>query len=199
MYLEDITNTHPDGTAPTKELEIEFKADRLKREWETALLGWLAFAEVDDRREQVPKAHQDTFKWMFEPDNKAGFVEWLEAGRGIFWVSGKPASGKSTLMKFITRETRLRSALQVWTGQTPLVFASFWFWAAGSQLQSSLVGLYRTLLFQMLKADTHLCRTAFPDWQMKFDTTEPSMEMLTIAMDNILSTEALSKNFFFYH
>ena len=155
------------------------------------------FAEIDDRREQVSKAHQDTFRWILEPGNVSQFYEWLQSDRGIFWVSGKPASGKSTLMKYIAQEGHLRSALQLWTGDTPLVIASFWFWAAGSLLQTTLVGLYRTLIFQMLKVNKHLCRTAFPDWQTKFHTTEPSMAMLTIAMNNILSTEALATNFFF--
>lgn len=173
------------------------KHERTESEWRASLLGWLAFAEISDRRQKIKKAHQDTFEWIFEPGNTTGFAEWLQTGDGIFWISGKPASGKSTLMKFVTDEDRLHILLKKWTGKFPLVVASFWFWAGGTPLQKSLLGLYRTLLLQMLKEDDRLCRIAFPDWQLKFNTAEATLEMLSIAMENILSDGALSTNFFF--
>ena len=173
------------------------KHERTESEWRASLLGWLAFAEISDRRQKIKKAHRDTFEWIFEPGNTTGFAEWLQTGDGIFWISGKPASGKSTLIKFVTDEERLHILLKKWTGNLPLVVASFWFWAGGTPLQKSLVGLYRTLLLQMLKEDDRLCRIAFPDWQLKFNTAEATLEMLSIAMENILSDGALSTNFFF--
>ena len=30
------------------------------------------------------------------------FVDWLKQEDGLYWVSGKPGSGKSTLMKFLS-------------------------------------------------------------------------------------------------
>lgn len=173
------------------------KHERTESEWRASLLGWLAFVEISDRRQKIKKAHRDTFEWIFEPGNTTGFAEWLQTGDGIFWISGKPASGKSTLTKFVTDEDRLHTLLKKWTGNFPLVVASFWFWAGGTPLQKSLVGLYRTLLLQMLKEDDRLCRIAFPDWQLKFNTAEATLEMLSIAMENILSDGALSTNFFF--
>lgn len=155
------------------------------------------FAEIDDRREQVHQVHQNTFRWIFEKGNETGFAEWLSSGDDIFWINGKPASGKSTLMKYITRETRMQQLLQLWTGEAPLLVASFWFWAAGSQIQRSLSGLYRSLLYQILKADERLCRIAFPEWQPKFAQSDPTMAMLTAAMKSLLGTEVLSTKFFF--
>ena len=155
------------------------------------------FAEIDDRREQVQAAHRETFRWIFEDGRETGFAEWLSAGDGVFWVNGKPASGKSTLMKFITRAERMHELLQLWSGSTPLVVAVYWFWIAGSQLQRSLTGLYRTLLYQMLRADERLCRIAFPDWQRRFKSVDPTMEALTSAMHAILETDDMSTNFFF--
>lgn len=173
------------------------RQDQTERSWRSALLGWLTFAEIDDRREQVQKAHEETFKWIFKDGNETGFATWLSSGDGIFWVHGKPASGKSTLLKYITREGRLIELLQIWSGQVPPVVASYYFWNAGSELQRSLVGLYRSLIHQILKADEHMCRAAFPEWQERFAEREPTIEMLTVAMDNILSAGSLSKNFFF--
>jgi hypothetical protein len=155
------------------------------------------FAEIDDRREQVQDAHRETFRWIFQSDHETGFAKWLSSGDGIFWIHGKPASGKSTLIKYITQERRLRELLDVWTGSSPLVVASFYFWVAGSPLQRSLVGLYRTLLHQMLKAEEHMCRIAFPDWQRKFSDAEPTLGMLTAAVQRILTSGQLSNNFFF--
>lgn len=155
------------------------------------------FAEINDRREQVRKPHQETFRWIFEDGNETGFADWLSSGEGIFWIHGKPASGKSTLMKFITHEGRLNELLETWSGGTPLVVASFYFWATGHHLQRSILGLYRTLVHQILRADECLCRVAFPEWQDKFATAEPTIETLTAAMNNILTSRSLSKNFFF--
>lgn len=100
-------------------------------------------------------------------------------------------------MKIITRDERLHKLSAIWTKKKPLVFASFYFWLAGSELQRSLVGIYRTLLYQMLTADERMCRAAFPKWQPKFGNAELTLDMLTIAMTKLLESTLLSKNFFF--
>jgi hypothetical protein len=161
------------------------------------LLGWLTFAEIGDRQEQVKDAHNGTFGWIFTSGNKTGFAEWLRTGTGIYWIRGKPASGKSTLMKFIARESRLGELLQDWAENYALVFGSFYFWMAGTPLQRSLIGLYRTMLTQMLKTDDSLCRIAFPDWQRRYSETEPTMEMLKAAMNNLLACTTMFTKFFF--
>ncbi|TLD09746.1 small s protein [Venturia nashicola] len=166
-------------------------------EWTRALLNWLMFAEIDDRREQVREAHQETFKWILEDGHESGFAKWLAVDDGIYWIQGKPGSGKSTLMKFIMRNQRTQDLLRLWTGETPLTSASFWFWAAGSTMQRTLSGLYRSLLYQVLKIDKHLCRVAFPNWQQKFAKVEPTMAMMTSALHAILRTDTISTNFFF--
>ena len=49
------------------------------------------------RHGSVPQAHKDTFQRAFD----SRLSHWLRSGSGIFWISGKPGSGKSTFMKFI--------------------------------------------------------------------------------------------------
>jgi hypothetical protein len=68
---------------------------------------------------------------------------------------------------------------------------------AGTPLQRSLIGLYRTMLTQMLKTDDSLCRIAFPDWQRRYSETEPTMEMLKAAMNNLLACTTMFTKFFF--
>ncbi|KAL0764930.1 hypothetical protein CaCOL14_012736 [Colletotrichum acutatum] len=40
------------------------------------------------------------------------FIDWLRSGSKLFWCSGKPGSGKSTLMRYIISDPRTRSALE---------------------------------------------------------------------------------------
>ena len=45
------------------------------------------------------------------------FLPWLSSGNGIFHVSGKPGSGKSTLMKFLYDHPRTKEELEKWAGK----------------------------------------------------------------------------------
>jgi hypothetical protein len=44
------------------------------------------------------------------------FIEWLASGDGIFHISGKLGSGKSTLMKYLYKHPRTRRELAKWAG-----------------------------------------------------------------------------------
>lgn len=50
--------------------------------------------------ERIEEAYGSTFKWIWtDPD--VGFASWLVSGTSTYWISDKPGSGKSTLMKYI--------------------------------------------------------------------------------------------------
>ena len=55
------------------------------------------------------------------------FVNRLEQQNGIFHVSGKPGSGKSTLMKFICRHSNPHKHLRIWSGQSKLATGNVFF------------------------------------------------------------------------
>jgi hypothetical protein len=75
-------------------------------------------------------------------------------------VSGKPGSGKSTLMKFICEHEATKETLQTWANGQQLVVANFFFWNAGRQvLQRSQEGLLRSILYQILRQ----CPDLIPD------------------------------------
>ncbi|KAJ6003064.1 hypothetical protein N7451_005611 [Penicillium sp. IBT 35674x] len=63
------------------------------------------------------------------------FLTWLNSGRHIFHISGKAGSGKSTLMKFLVKSSRVKKELESWAGGRPLIFAQFFFWNAGDETQ----------------------------------------------------------------
>jgi chromosomal replication initiation ATPase DnaA len=44
------------------------------------------------------------------------FIEWLSSGVGIFHISGKLGSGKSTLMKYLFNHPRTETELSKWAG-----------------------------------------------------------------------------------
>jgi ABC-type molybdenum transport system ATPase subunit/photorepair protein PhrA len=58
------------------------------------------------------------------------FVDWLEKGDGIYWINGKGGSGKSTLVNYVTTDSRTTASLNVWThrSQVPTrhIFLECW-------------------------------------------------------------------------
>ena len=115
----------------------------------------LSFGEIRTRHEGITMAHAETFEWVFKqrtPDDlhAVHFVNWLKSGSGIYWVRGKPGSGKSTLMKFLRPHQETVKSLLAWSRGEKLVISTHFFWNAGSDLQKSQLGLYRTLLFDIL-------------------------------------------------
>lgn len=61
-----------------------------------------------------------------------------------------PGCGKTTLMRFLD-ETINMLHLSPWVETKPLIKARCFFWNPGNQLQKSLAGLLRSLLFQLLE------------------------------------------------
>ncbi|KAK2756844.1 hypothetical protein CKAH01_17129 [Colletotrichum kahawae] len=128
-----------------------------------AILESLHFAQIKERQNEIPKAHTDTFKWIFDENGPGNFANWLRESSGIFWITGKPGSGKSTLMKFISGHETTKSLATTWARPKPLLLASHFFWFGGTKLQKSQEGLLRTLLFQILSNAPQLISEVFPD------------------------------------
>ena len=53
------------------------------------------------------------------------FTSWLRDGDGIFHISGKLGSGKSTLMKYLSDHTSTKQLLEEWAGKLNLVVAVY--------------------------------------------------------------------------
>jgi hypothetical protein len=109
-----------------------------------------------DRQERIPQTFSSTFQWIFsEPRDLAkpwdSFTSWLTNGRGIYWITGKAGSGKSTLMKMLFESQETRALLGQWSSDATIVTAAFYFWNSGSALQMSQEGLLRSVLGQAFK------------------------------------------------
>ncbi|KAE9376170.1 hypothetical protein N431DRAFT_502914 [Stipitochalara longipes BDJ] len=154
----------------------------LRRRIQRTLLEQLQYPFMTDRYEQLVEAHPQTFKWIFCSSNEwqsrwTDFGKWLEEDHGIYWINGKPASGKSTLMKHIYDDPRTKKHLQNWsqrynTKHIPYCLATFFFWNTGTSLQKSQDGLLRSLLFQVLGQHPYLIHLVFPTrWAQHYTGT----------------------------
>ncbi|KAH6608207.1 hypothetical protein Trco_004520, partial [Trichoderma cornu-damae] len=106
--------------------------------------------ERDDRLKQIDERAGYSFEWAFE-DPSIGLKDWLQKGDGIFWISGRPASGKSTLMKFLHNDGRTSRLLRRWQSAGEHVEANFFFHYRGNLIQKSFEGLLRGILSQILE------------------------------------------------
>ncbi|KAK2060200.1 hypothetical protein LY76DRAFT_625342 [Colletotrichum caudatum] len=128
---------------------------------QAAFLASFVYNAMDDRHLRITKAHEHTFRWLFgcpseETNRWANFQKWLESDESLYWITGKAGSGKSTLMKFIcdgeddehpptATRGRCYPHLSTWANDRPLIIASFYFWASGTEMESSPTGLYMSL------------------------------------------------------
>jgi hypothetical protein len=106
---------------------LDISEEAYETVWRQFILKSLAFPNMYGRFEAVETAHYETFKWIFEDtapgaaedrdhSTQQSFLDWLLTGNGIFHVSGKLGSGKSTLMKFLCEHDRNKVELQKWAG-----------------------------------------------------------------------------------
>ena len=162
-------SVNPDASflAAFKEADVKLFRDRLANltESEDALLAdtivsSLNYTSRPVRLDSIPQAHKDTFQWAFD----SRLSDWFLSGSGTFWISGKPGSGKSTFMKFITKHPRTRELLAGWAGSSDtLAVAAHFFWIAGTPIQKSWQGLLQSLLFDLLRGHPYVVSLASPN------------------------------------
>ncbi|KAI9780256.1 MAG: hypothetical protein M1839_006816 [Geoglossum umbratile] len=113
---------------------------------EQECLQSLFYWEMDFRLDAIPRAVAETCTSLFKHQN---YSTWLRQ-HGLLWIKGKPCSGKSALMKFAFRETKK------WASHEGPVVAAFFFHGQGFGLQKTSLGLFRSLLYQLLTQDRPL-------------------------------------------
>jgi hypothetical protein len=175
--LEALTVTVKQESVDTRNAIEKANEDRCKRKVMLSLLESLRFETMTFRHEAIPDAHKRTFEWIFE-DSKSphkswgSFCKWLESGTGVFWINGKPGSGKSTLMRFIVEDPRTHAHLQSWAPNGILETPSFFFWNSGVLDQRSQVGLFRSILYTVLRNHQSLIPIIFPEeWKINLENS----------------------------
>lgn len=112
------------------------------------LMNLLYFHEIDARLLSLKSAYNKTCRWILE---KREHCEWLSPEKindhhGFLWIKGKPGAGKSILMKFLDKDARNTAIIN-----HKIIVLSFFFNARGEELERTTLGLYRSLLWQLLK------------------------------------------------
>ncbi|KIY04090.1 uncharacterized protein Z520_00782 [Fonsecaea multimorphosa CBS 102226] len=136
-----------------------------------AILQSFAYQSMNVRPEAVAIAHAETFKWLFLRSEEVqrpwdDFIEWLQFKNDIYWMTGKAASGKSTLFKYILENENTRQLLKVWGGDSEVVIASFFFWSLGNSMQRSQCGLLQSLIYSILQQRPNMISEVLPSlWQ----------------------------------
>ncbi|KAG8673789.1 hypothetical protein FPOAC1_007108 [Fusarium poae] len=120
------------------------------------------------------------------------FADWLQSDRQLFWIQGKPGSGKSTLIKYVASKDATQALLKQWNPNTRIL--SHFFWKLGTSLQNNIKGLYCSMLHQLLEDKNELmnitmesfpsskCKESYHDWSVS-ELHDILLKVLELAMD----------------
>jgi hypothetical protein len=149
----------------------QVKANSIMRQEREQCLNSLSFPEARLRIDGVESPFKDTYTWMWE--SHIDFSGWLcSKASGIYWISGKPAAGKSTAMKYVMKHGKTRAMLSL-CDRRDWVIAGFFFHDRGSRDQKSVNGLLREIAFQILQARKDLLKKlAIPLYRKKVKEAE---------------------------
>jgi ankyrin repeat protein len=158
------------ATGDTRETTTSPKAPTSSDE--EACLRKLAFAAIDSRQSSVHTELAGTCEWIFSDPT---YTTWskrldIDAHGGLMWIKGKPGAGKSVMMKKILTVVRNEKPRDM--------VASFFFNARGTDLERSTLGMFRSLLHQVLRQDPDMrreftmkylerCRLIGTDWEYR--------------------------------
>ncbi|EWY89887.1 hypothetical protein FOYG_07532 [Fusarium oxysporum NRRL 32931] len=76
--------------------------------------GLSSESDLSDMDSQLSEDTQDSDAETTDDPGFDSFADWLESDLNVFWVSGKPASGKSSLMKFLAFNHQTVDHLKTW-------------------------------------------------------------------------------------
>ncbi|KAK7892679.1 hypothetical protein LTR67_006915 [Exophiala xenobiotica] len=164
-------------------------------------LATLKFADMHYREDHITIAQGGSYAWLSDP--AVGLRSWLLSDDRIYWIRGKPGSGKSTLMKYLSQN------LETIVGNdhsTQCEYLWFFFNARGSYLQKSFEGLLRSVLYQLGKGNPSIeqiivdrCKTKEPGMRNIWTDTdlvsifELVREQITIERPVVLFLDALDE------
>jgi hypothetical protein len=140
---------------------------------------------------QYPRPMLGPFEWIFD----SALSEWLRSGTGLFWISGKAGSGKSTLMKFLADKRETQALLEEWASAQKVAVVPHYFWSQGTRMQRSTRGLLQSLLYDIFSKDQDCIRTICPSrWDAVRDRGADASGISWTESDLKLALEALAES-----
>ena len=94
---------------------------------------------------------EDSFAWVWTSE----LGDWLKSMKPFFWIAGKPASGKSTLINYVSKASQLEEALSLASPDPWCICYHFFDFRAGVGAANNFNGVLRTLLYQLLSKLPH--------------------------------------------
>ncbi|KAM7201112.1 hypothetical protein V8F33_003524 [Rhypophila sp. PSN 637] len=159
-------------------------ADRmLIQKSELIIIDAIWFRSLQARLDSIDPAHLKTLAWVLDSTQDTGewdnLAKWLKSNSGVYWVSGKAGSGKSTLMKHVHNHRTTLDLLERWASGASLLVGSFFFWGLGSNEQKSHRGLYQSLLYHIIGRHPFLVPKLFPEmWREVYVKNERNLNDL---------------------
>ncbi|KAF3392359.1 Serine/threonine-protein phosphatase 6 regulatory ankyrin repeat subunit B [Talaromyces pinophilus] len=116
-----------------------------KKEQRQKLFESLDFDQFNARQKTIKLAHKKTCRWLL---GREEYRNWFDVTKredhhGFLWIKGKPGTGKSTIMNFAHIEAKRK--------MKDKIVISFFFNARGTDLEKSTIGMYQSLLLQLLQ------------------------------------------------
>ncbi|KAM0151017.1 hypothetical protein ACHAQE_008675 [Botrytis cinerea] len=113
-----------------------------------SIIDQLYFPKIDERLTSLTAAQGTTCRWFL---TKSEYLSWNDVSKrqdheGFLWIKGNPGTGKSTLMKLLFEEAKLKTK-----GDFSKITLSFFFLARGTIEERTTAGLYRSLLHQLFE------------------------------------------------
>lgn len=162
------------------------------------LLRLLSFPEMNARKASIKdlsrRKKSSTFNWIYLPSHAQipiGFSDWLEQPNAdMFWITGRPGSGKSVMTELISQNEETRTRLKRWAGPFGLTLATHFFWSPGTSLQKTTIGLLRSLLFQLISSSSEAyedaksvlfvdgCHDSLGSWSWPFEDLFKALKMV---------------------
>ncbi len=100
-------------------MQADAVSDREQRARSTFIESFV-FPEIHFRQDHIKQAYAKTFDFMFKVqprESREGnsFTKWLRSQDDLYWIIGKAGAGKSTLMNFLSQDTRTSNLLECQT------------------------------------------------------------------------------------
>jgi hypothetical protein len=151
--LDTILSHQEASSQLVQRLSLQADQDEVAQQ---RVIDSLTFPQIDERRNKIHRAHRNTYEWVLSPEQSQrqfdDLLTWAKSQDGnqqVYWVHGKPGSGKSTLMRYLFDELDEDLHFHPWSDDGTVLKIDYFFWAPGTPLQKSFNGLLRSLLVQM--------------------------------------------------
>jgi hypothetical protein len=159
--------------APSEAISAAAAEREIRKSVVRDIINGLNYETIKPRYEAVDDAHRETFHWIYQNPCTtrdrvwSDFDKWLRQDDGVYWISGKPAAGKSCLMKYLIENPETSRRLQAWNersgSDSVLCTAKLFFWLSATPDQRSQAGLLRSILHELFIQFPRFVPIAFPE------------------------------------